>query len=218
MPLTHLFARLLNPVVWRSERHAGRRFWRFAHAEAASRLDLFAAANATPDPERAALYLRHALDEGRHAQMFALAASRRRDDLPPVRADDDRLFERLGETGFLAFVHHGESRGCAQFEAYSAWFAHRDVRTAALFDAVLVDERRHRSYTRELLVALTGEKAASRAVRSAAAWEAWRMWRRAGSAIAQLAFVGLLLPLYAILAPLAIAIRWIRPARSGWTA
>jgi rubrerythrin len=196
--------RLVTPVVWRIPGHGARKLHGFARAEQGSRLDLLAAARATTSIERRALYLRHAVDETRHAQMFW----RRGNELAqkpsaPPQADTEDLFERLGEVRFLAFVHRGEQRGREQFELYARHFARRgDARTEAMFGAILVDEARHESYTRELLVELAGgEREARRELRRAAAWEAWRTWRRAGRTLAHAVFVALMMVVYLVAGP-----------------
>src|SRR5262245_62042010 len=128
--LSALFARLTSPLVWRLPGHDAKKLFGFARAEHGSMIDLRAAAALTESVTRRALYLRHAMDESRHATMF----SRRSAELRRMRgqpafgapsADTERLFERLGEVGFLAFVHRGERRGRAQFEAYRDYFARR---------------------------------------------------------------------------------------------
>lgn len=200
--------RLVTPLVWRVPGHGARKLFEFARAEQASRLDLLLAARLTPSTARRAAYLRHAADETRHAQMFARrstelrAASGRGSHGPPI-ADTEDLFERLGELRFLAFVHRGEARGRAQFELYAKHFAARgDERTAALFGAILVDEQRHESYTRALLVELAGSEAAARgALRRATAWAAWRQWRRAGRALAAVVFAVAMSGVYCLAAP-----------------
>src|SRR5262245_53444391 len=186
-------------------------------------LDLRAAASQTPSPARRALYLRHALDEARHATMFGrrsaeLRRARGQPSFGAPRADTERLFERLGEIGFLAFVHRGERRGRAQFEAYRAFFDRRgDHKTRAMFEAILADERRHESYTLEVLRELAGgDGAASAALRRAAIWEAWRTWRRAGRFVAQGIYGVTMVVLYVSLAPFALLLGAIRRPRRGW--
>ena len=222
--MTALLARLVNPIVWRIPGHGARKLRGFALAEHGSMLDLAAAARLTPSPERAALYLRHSLDENRHARLFALRADelRAQADRPSFgfpHADIENLFERLGETRFLAFVHRGERRGRAQFETYKAWFGRqRDNKTRALFDAIVRDEIRHETYTRDLLVELAGgEVAARRELTHAALWEAWRHWRRLGRSAAEGFYFTLMLLLYGLLAPFAVLTSWLRPQRSGWS-
>jgi hypothetical protein len=217
-------ARVTNWIVWRSPRRAARLLFSFAHAEAASRVDLIVAAQLAASTAHSALYLRHALDEARHAKLFSLRSAELRGKLglPPlgfVRPDAENLFERLGEVGFLAFVHRGEQRGRRQFDSYRDHFARAgDERMRALFDAVLVDERRHEEYTGTLLRTVAGgERAARRALRAAAAWEAWRSWRRAGRALAGGVYEAAMSVLYVALAPLLLALRPLLRERRRWS-
>lgn len=212
-----LYASLLAPLAWRVPGHPARMLQGFARAEQGSMIDLYAAANLTPSPARRALYLRHALDERRHAGMFAHRAAELGKP-GPVVADTEQLYERLGEVAFLAFVHLGEARGRAQFEAHRRTCRRLgDMRTVALLEAIDVDEARHERYSRALLVELAGgERAASRALRKARAWEAWRIFRRAGRAVAGRVYALLMLVLFVAIAPLALLVRRVRPARAGW--
>jgi hypothetical protein len=216
-------ARLTNRFVWRRPAGSARKRHGFSCAERSSMLDLYAAARSTRSPERRARYLRHALDESRHATMFAarareLGAEAGLSSLPPPLGDPSALFERLGEVGFLAFVHLGERRGRRQFETYREHF--REVgqdRMRALFDTILEDERRHEAYSRQLLVELAGgEAGARRALVRARAWEVWRGWRSAGRFVAERLFSALMLILFCALAPLGLLLRVAAPARSGW--
>jgi rubrerythrin len=197
--------RLATPLVWRIPGHGARKLYGFARAEQGSRIDLLQAAQRTPSLARRALYLRHAVDETRHAGMFWRRANELVPGFSPPVADTERLFERLGETRFLAFVHRGEQRGRQQFELYAKHFGARgDARTEALFAAILVDEERHERYTRELLVELAGGERAARAeLRRAAMWEAWRMWRRAGRTLANGIFVLAMMAIYLVAGPIA---------------
>jgi hypothetical protein len=221
--LRPLLARLVDPLVWRRPRRAARLLMSFARAEEGSRLDLLAAARLTPSPERRVLYLRHALDEGRHATVFArrsaeLAAQAGLDPPGSKAADIDDLYQRLGELGFVAFVHRGERRGRLQFEAHRDYFARRgDERMRAVFEGVLVDERRHEAYTEDLLRTLAGSaRAARRALGAAALWEAWRSWRRLGRGLASRTYAVLMAGLYLVLAPVGLVVRWTAPVRAGW--
>jgi len=205
--------------IWPSARRAARLLYSFSRAEASSMLDLLAAANATPSAARRALYLGHALDEERHARVFVARAR----ELDPhqggaeAAADFDALYERLGELGFLAYVHRGEHRGRRQFEAHREALLRRgDARGAAIFEAILADERRHEAYTHELLVELAGSApAVSRALRRAALQEALWGWRRAGRGLSGLIFVCLSSLLFLTLAPMALYAR-LRPSPKGW--
>ncbi len=137
-----------------------------------------------------------------------------------MHPDCESLFERLGELRFLAFVHRGEQRGRRQFESYSAHFARAgDDRMRALFDAILVDERRHEAYTGALLQEVAGgARATRRALRAAALWEAWRTWRRAGRTVAGVVYGTAMRALYLVLAPLALVLRLRAPRPSRWLA
>lgn len=79
-----------------------------------------------------------------------------------------------------------------------------DGRTEALFQAILIDEQRHESYTRALLVELAGGEGAARAeLRRAALWEAWRMWRRAGRQVAGAIYTIAMMVIYLVTGPIA---------------
>ncbi|ACY13991.1 ferritin-like domain-containing protein [Haliangium ochraceum] len=216
-------ARILNPIVWRLPGRPARKLLAFARAERGSMIDLAQAARTTPSSERAAMYLRHAADEARHARLFARRSDELRraagaESLGPVRADTEDLFDRLGEIDFLAFVHRGERRGRAQFEAYRDYFARRRAREdQALFEGIIADERQHERYTRELLCELAGgEQGAREALRRVARWEAWRRWRRAGRALAAQVYALAMFAVYLLALPLALLVRVVRPARRGW--
>ena len=218
-------ARLARGLPWRLPGRDLALLSSFARAEASSLLDLLAAASQTPSEARRTLYLKHALDEARHARMFSsraaqLRAERGKSAVAEERVDFEDLFARLGEVGFLAFVHRGEARGRRQFEVHRDHFAARgDSRTEAMFETILGDELRHETYTGELLVELAGSKrAARRALRRAALWEAWRMWRRAGRFVAQTLFLVVMTAAYVALAPLGLIVRLAMPAPRGWLA
>jgi hypothetical protein len=218
-------ARALSPVVWNLPGHRATKLFRFALAEHGSMLDLHTAARLTPCPERRAAYVRHAIDEARHAEMFTLRSAELRvsdgkASLGAPRADSEGLFTALGEIRFLAFVHHGERRGCRQFEGYRDWLrAHGDHKTSAMFQAILKDEYHHMSYTRELLVELSGsEAAARRELRRAIAWEAWRTWRRWGRFLAAKVYFVSMVALSVLMLPFSLLLRASRPAPRGWHA
>lgn len=218
-----LFARLLNPLVWRRPGHAARKLHGFALAEHGSLLDLRLAARLSESPARAAAYLRHADDEARHAQMFGKRARQLASEagiapLGPIRADCESLFSRLGELDFLAFVHRGEARAIIQFHCYIDYFETQGrERDASLFTTIIADESRHADYTKALLVELAGnESAADKALRRVARWEAWRSWLRAGRFLAERVYVIAMTVVYVLAAPLSLLVRWARPVVGGW--
>jgi rubrerythrin len=219
--LRRLLLRLVTPVVWRIPGHGARKLYSFAKAEQGSRIDLLQAAQLTSSLPRRALYLRHAIDETRHAAMFWRRANELRADdhksaWPPPQADTEALFTRLGESRFLAFVHRGEKHGREQFELYATYFQKRgDTRTATLFEAILVDEQRHESYTHELLVDIAGDASAQH-LRRAAMWQAWRTWRRAGRSVANVIYVVVMTLIYLVFGPLLAISRRFGRKRAQW--
>jgi len=221
--LHRLLTRLLCLPSWGSPAGSSRKLMSFARAEYASMLDMQLAAAATEDPERAALYLRHAADEARHARVFArrAAAIQAESGGAPsgdTQADTVGLFSTLGELEFLAFVHHGEARARAQFDVYRSWFeAQGRQRDLAVFAAVMADEERHERYTGELLLQLAGSRAAaSKALRRVAARELVQRARRAGQAITAPLFWVTMVVLYLLLLPLALPLR-LSGTATGWT-
>ncbi len=221
--LTSLLARATAPIAFATRARTARQLFRFALAEQESMLELRAAAALCPSPERRALYLRHALDEERHATAFARHAAEIRRSLgrPPwghPRTACEALYERLGEAAFLAFVHRGEHRGRVQFQAYEAYFGARgDTKLRALFTALIGDEEHHESYTRGLLVTCAGgERSARSALRKIALWEGFRAWRRSGQGLASLVYGACMLLLYVSLLPFAMLVRFMKPVRGGW--
>lgn len=210
--------RATNPLVWGLPGNAARKLRGFAEVEAESVLEMRAAAALADDAKRRAMYLRHALDEARHARIFSRAATELDGRASWVHPTSDDLFERLGEERFLAFVHRGERRGRIQFEAYRDHFAQREnERLQTVFEGVLDDERRHEAYTWSLLVEVAGDEARARsALRWAARWEAWRTWRRAGRLLSGVVYAVAMMAVYVAIAPLALVMRVVSPARVGW--
>lgn len=222
--LARLLARITAPLAFATRARTARHLFGFALAEHESMLELRAAAALAASAERSALYLRHALDEERHATAFARHAQEicRAIDLPAFghpRTGTASLFERLGEVRFLAFVHLGEERGRSQFQAYQAFFAARgDDKLRALFAALIGDEREHERYTRELLGEQVGEDSARRVLRRVAALEALRRFHRAGRSLTTSLYRLAMTLLYLMLWPLALVVRVARPKRIGWRA
>jgi hypothetical protein len=218
-----LLARWLAPWVWWGSRRSARRLLVFAQAERASMIDLRLAARATTSPTRAAAYLQHADDEARHANMFVRRAGellRGLGEPAPagVQVDCESLFARLDELDFLAFVHHGEARGRRQFEEHARWLAaHGRSRDAALFEALIDDERRHERYTGELLLELAGDPRRARAALARVRrWELGRTWLRLGRGIGSRVYLVLATLLYLAVLPLSVLVRIARPIRPGF--
>ena len=222
MFLTNTLVRLLNPLVWRRGR-AAQKFSSFALAEQASMVDMLEAARLTASAERAALYLRHAADESRHAKLFLSRSAELRKEqghapLASPTADTEGLFAALGEEFFLAFVHLGEAVALRQFRIYIDYFdAKGQSANHALLSGISTDECRHEEYTRSLLVALSGsEDAAKKAISRARRWRAWRAWRRIGRNLSGGLHGLLMFSLYIVCAPLALLLRLVSPPKGGW--
>jgi hypothetical protein len=154
---------------------------RFARTELGSSSIMRWAAAATASPARRAAYLRHALDEERHARLFAARARKLGGSPGPLVADADDVFRLLGERRFVAFVHRAEARGAREFEAYERAFRARgDTKTASVFALVLRDERRHVEYSKGLIAELAVGRETLVWV---ASWEAVRAARRSARAV-----------------------------------
>jgi hypothetical protein len=189
-----------------------------AATEQGSYFSLQWAAQRSPSLERQALYLRHASDEARHAQIFWGRAEALEPPTGPLFADAEDLYESLGEVGFVAFVHHAERRGREQFEIYADYFGRKSaLEDAQLFSNVTADERHHESYSFKLLVELSGsESAARRSLRRVRLWEGFRLWKRSGQTLAGALYALLIWGLFPILFPYALLARVFLRARSGF--
>jgi rubrerythrin len=227
---TSLAARWTRALAWlggqwafRSHARAARLLYGFARTEAQSQLELRQAAQACGDARRRARYLRHALDEARHAHAFAehaaeLARLAQAPGFARPHAASERLYERWGEPRFLAFVHLGERRGRVEFETYARLLRKRGAEPLArLFEALEQDERQHEAYTARLLEELAGAGHARRTLAWAARRTAWRALRRRGRALAMATYGVAMLLVYAALAPFALATRACGKAPRGFS-
>ena len=214
------FVRLVAPLVWARDERIAEKLLDFAATETGSALDMFAAAELTTDRKLRRLYFRHALDEARHARMFAetarvLSRSPKARRWSMVHATRQNLHRSMGEISFLAFVHLAERRGEAHFHALAEHFRDRDeLRT--LLERIGKDERFHVAYSGRAL-----RRADPREVRRAL-WKtrlqgAWQLWRRQGRILGDLIARAILLALFFTIVPFfAIAGRRLEPERTGW--
>lgn len=217
------FAWIGGHWAFMSQRRAARLLQGFACTEEQSQLELRLAARACTDEQRKARYLRHALDETRHARAFAehageLARAAGAHGFARPSAGCEALYERLGELRFVAFVHLGEQRGRAEFETYAQLLRKRgSAATAQLFEGLIADERHHESYTAQLLTELGGVDGARRAVRWVRRWQAWREFRRRGRKLASVLYGASMLLVYVGLFPFALSTRLLGKTERGFS-
>ena len=215
--------RILRPLhrwVWSDARRRGEKLLKFAQTEADGGRDIARAAERTHDALLRRLYLRHALDEQRHANLFRtrgraiLRELGRNEDggafdanwfSPGERGLDDLKVDEESEGSLLAFLHLSEKAAARRFAVYQEVLA-VDPTTRDVFTDVLKDEAFHMNYTLSQLKRIEPKKAG---------WRLWwarltRLWKgylRIASAIANVMggivlavqyFV--ILPIFALLA------------------
>jgi len=209
--------------AFRSELGTAQLLHGFARTEEQSQVELRQAARLCIDARRRARYLRHALDEARHARAFAEHAAHwgqvaGAPGFARPSAGCENLYEKLGELRFLAFVHAGERRGRVEFETYARVLRRRGAHPLAeLFEDLIQDERQHEAYSARLLEELAGSAGARRALRWAARDGAWRAFRRRGRALAGALYGATMLLVYVALAPAALAYRALGQERRGFS-
>lgn len=225
--------RLLRPIhrwVWSNPRRRARKLLRFAETEADGGRDLSRAAELTHDGLLRRLFLKHAQDEHRHADLFrkrgrAIGRTLRRDPqtsfeanwfAPGERGLDDLRIDGVDDAELLAFLHLSEKAAAGRFAIY------RDVLTAdsetqGVFQAVLRDEAFHMTYTHQQLARVTPRRWNARL------WKArlsrlWKAYLRIASLVAGLLGTILLLVQYVLFLPpfALLAKRSARREPRGW--
>lgn len=152
---------ILQPIyrwIWRDANRRGRKLLGFAEVEADGGRDLVRAAELTSDPVLRKLFLVHASDESRHAELFRRrglellsgASSAAGFDAawlaPGERGLDDLRVGDEGDDALLAFLHLSEKAAARNFAAYRDVLDH-DPSTRAVFEEILHDETFHMNYT-----------------------------------------------------------------------
>ncbi len=194
--------RILRPLhrwVWSDARRRGEKLLKFAQTEADGGRDIARAAERTHDALLRRLYLRHALDEQRHANLFRTRGrailrevGQKREDgdatfdgnffSPGERGLDDLQVDEESEGSLLAFLHLSEKAAARRFAVYQE-VLEVDPVTRDVFVDVLKDEAFHMNYTLSQLKRVEPKKAG---------WRLWwarltRLWKgylRIASAIA----------------------------------
>ena len=202
----------------------------FAATEADGGRDLSRAAELTRDPLLRRLYLRHAQDESRHAELFrargrtmiaALGAagparSEARWLAPGERGADDLRVEDERDASLLAFLHLSERAAAARFAAYRD--AVPDEETREVFRRLLRDEVFHMTYTRTQLARVAPERQRRHLWRARLS-RLWKGYLRVAAAIAGVLGTAVLLAQYFLVLPaFALAAkRAARRERPGWS-
>jgi hypothetical protein len=172
--------RLLRPIhrwVWSDPHRRAQKLMRFAETEADGGRDIARAAELTSDALLRRLYLRHAMDEQRHAGLFrargraiyaSLAAAPGSSFegnwlAPGERGLDDLQVAKESEDALLAFLHLSERAAARRFAVYHE-VLDVDPATRDVFTDVLGDEAFHMNYTYAQLKRVSPRK------------HGWRLW------------------------------------------
>ncbi|HEY6098502.1 MAG TPA: ferritin-like domain-containing protein [Anaeromyxobacter sp.] len=224
--------RILRPVhrwVWRDAHRRARKLITFAATEADGGRDLSRAAELTADPVLRRLFLRHAEDERRHAELFrargrtmlaALGggppASFEASWITPGERGGDDLRVEDGEASLLAFLHLSEKIAAARFAVYRDVIA--DEETRAVFRRILRDEVFHMLYTRTQLERIAPARH-RRHLWMARASRLWKGYLRVATAVASVFGTAFLLAQYFLVLPIfaLMAKRAARREAPGWS-
>ncbi len=166
--------KVLYPVhwwVWSDARRRACKLLRFAETEADGGRDLARAAELTHDALLRRLFLRHAMDEQRHAELFRARARAMLLSLPSrttatveanwlapgERGLDDLAVERETDGSLLAFLHLSERAAAERFAMYRRVLS-CDAATQRVFTEILRDEAFHMNYTEAQLKRVCPER------------------------------------------------------------
>jgi len=225
--------RMLRPVhrwVWGNFDRRVRKLLAFAEVEGDGGRDILRAAELTADPLLRRLYLEHAIDELRHADLFRqrgaellqLRSTRSRvlfntSPLPGGHGLDDLSIEGEPDHRLLAFLHVAEKAAAGRFAIYRDVVGD-DPSTRAIFEEILRDEVFHMNYTYTQLARVL-PRSYRRQVWQARASRLWKRYLRAAAALAGLISTLILRIQYFILLPpfAWLAKRAERRERPGWT-
>jgi bacterioferritin (cytochrome b1) len=224
---------ILRPVhrwVWGDFDRRVRKLIAFSKVEGDGGRDILRAAELTPDPLLRRLYLEHAIDELRHADLFrhrgaALLQLRatnttalfNTNPLPGGHGLDDLTIKGEPDYRLLAFLHVAEKAAAGRFEIYRD-VVDDDPATRAIFEEILRDEVFHMNYTYTQLARIRPK---------GYRWQVWqarasRLWKRylrlAVVTASAMSAVMLTMMYFVVLAPFAVlAKRAARHEPIGWT-
>jgi rubrerythrin len=224
--------RMLRPLhrwVWGDFDRRVRKLIAFAQVEGDGGRDILRAAELTPDPLLRRLYLEHAIDELRHADLFhqrgsallQLRATRSEalfntSPLPGGHGLDDLSIEGEPDHRLLAFLHVAEKAAAGRFAIYRDVVSD-DPATRAIFEEILRDEVFHMNYTYTQLARVLPQSY-RRQVWQARASRLWKRYLRLAAALADVLGTTILTIMYfVVLAPFAwLAKRAARREPAGW--
>jgi rubrerythrin len=229
----HPFDRLLLPLhrwVWRDAHRRGHKLLRFALTEADGGRDLSRAAELTRDALLRRLFLRHALDEQRHANLFrqrgrAILASLPSGSgagfqanflTPGARGLDDLRVEREKDDSLLAFLHLSEKAAAQRFTVYEDVLGF-DRETQGVFAEILRDEAFHMNYTYAQLTRVSPKRSGLH-LWMARLSRLWKGYLRIATALANVMGAIILTVQYFVILPLFafMAKRSARRLPVGW--
>lgn len=228
--------RALAPIhrwVWRDLDRRARKLLRFAETESDGGRQLARAAEVTGDPLLRRLFLRHSLDEARHAELFRGRGRELRTGrascwesrgfdanwLAPGERDlDDLQLGSISEPTLLAFLHLSEKAAAGRFALYLE-VLEDDAGTRAIFADVLRDEEYHMKYTKTQLARVDPGRNL-RTLWTTRAGRLWRAYLRLAGALAGLLGGVVLTVQYYVLLPCfsLLAKRAERRESLGWHA
>lgn len=228
------FDRMLAPVhrwIWRDSQRRVQKLLRFGQTETDGGHDILRAAEMTPDPLLRRLYLKHAIDEYRHGELFRRRGMALLNTLPSTleptfQADwlapgghglDDLQVEGDSDNDLLAFLHLSEKAAASRFTVYRDVLG-SDEPTCAIFEEILQDEVFHMGYTFTQLARVSPEHH-RRYLWRARLSRLWKGYLRIATALAGI--IGSLLltiQYFVLLPPFAfLAQRAARKEQPGWT-
>src|SRR5207253_6893491 len=207
--------RMLRPVhrwVWGDFDRRVRKLIAFAQVEGDGGRDILRAAEVTPDPLLRRLYLEHAIDELRHADLFRqrgaallqLRSTRSQvlfntSPLPGGHGLDDLTIEGEPDHRLLAFLHVAEKAAAGRFAIYREVVGD-DPSTCAIFEEILRDEVFHMNYTYTQLARIA-PATYRRHVWRARASRLWKRYLRVAAVIAAVSGTVMLTLQYFVLIP-----------------
>jgi hypothetical protein len=228
------FERVLQPIhrwVWSDAHRRASKLLGFAATEADSGRDMARAAECTKDPLLRRIYLRHSLDEQKHAKLFTSRARAIFASLdqagsrssfqgnwftPGERGLDDLEVDNETDASLLAFLFLSERAGARRFVVYQD-VLDVDVETRDVFGVVLPDEAFHTNYSYTQLKRVSPKHYAFH-ILWAKLGRAWKAYLRLAAAVASVMGAVVLSVQYFVFLPLFafMAKRSAKQELPGW--